>query len=57
MQCSGGLSLSLYRLVAGGLEAGELELHAAFKLVQQLLQQPVEEIQTNGDRVKLIFES
>lgn len=32
--------LSLYRLHTGGTEAGELELHAAFKLVQQLLQQP-----------------
>lgn len=38
MQCRDRLSLSLHRLDAGGLEAGELELHAAFKLVQQLLQ-------------------
>lgn len=34
----GQLFLSLYRLDAGWMEAGELELHAAFKLVQQLLQ-------------------
>lgn len=38
MQCSDRVSLSLHRLDAGGLEAGELELHAAFELVQQLLQ-------------------
>lgn len=34
---------SLDRLDAGRLEAGELELHAALELVEQLLQQPVGE--------------
>lgn len=38
---------SLHRLDAGRLEAGELELHAALELVEQLLQQPVGETQEN----------
>lgn len=35
----GGGPSSLDGLDAGGLEAGELQLHAAFELVEQLLQQ------------------
>lgn len=42
----GGRS-SLDGLDAGRLEAGELELHAALELVEQLLQQPVGETQKN----------
>lgn len=34
-------------LDAGRLEAGELELHAALELVEQLLQQPVGETEQN----------
>lgn len=40
-----GSPSSLDGLDAGGLEAGELQLHAAFELVEQLLQQPVGETQ------------
>lgn len=46
-QSVGGLSLE--RLDVGGLEAGELQLHAALKLVQQLLQQPGEERKKKTD--------
>lgn len=38
---------SLDGLHAGRLEAGELELHAALELVEQLLQQPGGETQKN----------